>query len=133
MLVFKCHINDYVPHLVDLALLLHGAPVLVGDPEPLRVPGPDVDVHGAEVVVLLVTRRPGSGNLKIKFIKNMSENTFLYCELLFFLKSRVKQTNKKMKTHKHKEYKHTNIKTKSKQCAKDRVAPDNNLAGYPAK
>ena len=53
------------PHLVELALLLHGAPVLVGDPEPLGVPGPDVDVHGAEVVVLLVTRRPSSRNLKL--------------------------------------------------------------------
>ena len=70
MLVLKCPVNDdNVPHLVDLALLLHGAPVLVRDPEPLRVPGADVDVHRAKVVVLLVTRRSGSGNLKIMLIK----------------------------------------------------------------
>ena len=57
--------SDVSAHLVDLALLLHGAPILVGDPEPLRVAGPDVDVHGAEVVVLLMARRPSSRNLKL--------------------------------------------------------------------
>ena len=52
-----------VVHTVLLAELLEGAPVLVGHTEPLAVPGPDVDVDGREVVVLLMAGSPGSGNL----------------------------------------------------------------------
>ena len=37
--------------LVELALLLHGAPVLVGDTEPLRVPWPDVDVYLETILI----------------------------------------------------------------------------------
>ena len=37
--------------LVELALLLHGAPVLVGDAEPLRVPWPDVDVYLETILI----------------------------------------------------------------------------------
>lgn len=35
------------------------------DSKPLAVPGPDVDVHGAEVVVLLVTYRGGPQEKKL--------------------------------------------------------------------
>ena len=58
-----------VVHTVLLAELLEGAPVLVGHTEPLAVPGPDVDVDRREVVVLLMTRRPRSGNLKKLFFE----------------------------------------------------------------
>ena len=52
-----------VVHLVLLAELLQGPPIGVGHPEPLRVPGPDVDVDRGKVVVLLMARRSRSGNL----------------------------------------------------------------------
>lgn len=40
------------------------APVRVGHAEPLAVAGPDVDVDGAEVVVLLVAGRAAAGDLE---------------------------------------------------------------------
>ena len=40
------------------------APVSVRHAEPLAVAGPDVDVDGAEVVVLLVARRPAARHLQ---------------------------------------------------------------------
>ena len=40
------------------------APVGVRHAEPLAVAGPDVDVDGAEVVVLLVARRPAARHLQ---------------------------------------------------------------------
>jgi hypothetical protein len=53
-----------VVHLVLLAELLEGAPVGVRHPEPLRVPGPDIDVNGRKVVVLLVAGGSRPGHLK---------------------------------------------------------------------
>lgn len=55
--------------VVDVVLLaerLDAAPVRVGRREPLAVARPDVDVDGAEVVVLLMSRRPAVGHLHVK-------------------------------------------------------------------
>ena len=65
--IFCAKIEIFCADLVELALLLQRPPVLVGHAEPLAVPGPDVDVDRREVVVLLMTRRPRSGNLKKYF------------------------------------------------------------------
>ena len=34
---------------------VHGPPVLIGDSKPLTVPWTNVDIHGTEIIVLLVT------------------------------------------------------------------------------
>ena len=67
--IFCAKIEIFCADLVELALLLQRPPVLVGHAEPLTVPGPDVDVDRREVVVLLMTRRPRSGNLKKYFFE----------------------------------------------------------------
>ena len=53
-------------NLVLLTQLLQGAPILVGDTEPLGVAGPDVHVDGGKVVVLLVARRAGSRHFHVE-------------------------------------------------------------------
>ena len=67
--MFCAKIEIFCADLVELTLLLQRPPVLVGHAEPLAVPGPDVDVDRREVVVLLMTRRPRSGNLKKYFFE----------------------------------------------------------------
>ena len=67
--IFCAKTEIFFADLVELALLLQRPPVLVGHAEPLAVPGPDVDVDRREVVVLLMTRRPRSGNLKKYFFE----------------------------------------------------------------
>ena len=47
------------------AELVEDAPVLVVDGKPLAVSWANVDVEGAEVVVLLVARRPGPGHFHV--------------------------------------------------------------------
>lgn len=49
-----------------LAEVAHHSPVRLGHSEPLAVPGPDVDVDGAEVVVLLVARDPAPRHLHVE-------------------------------------------------------------------
>ena len=45
---------------------MEDTPVLVVDSEPLAVPGANVDVDGAEVVVLLVAGSPGPRHLHVQ-------------------------------------------------------------------
>ena len=65
-----------VVHVVLLAELLQGPPILVRYAEPLGVAGPDVQVDGSEVVVLLVPGRPGLGHLQ-----NVSLFFLFFCRL----------------------------------------------------
>ena len=66
-----------VVHLVELALLLERAPVLVRNTKPFAVSGPDVDVDSGKVVVLLMSGSSSSGNLK----QNMFISLHQFCKV----------------------------------------------------
>ncbi|CAN7996541.1 unnamed protein product, partial [Ixodes pacificus] len=55
-----------VVDVVPLAQAVHHSPVLLGRGKPLAVSGPNVDVHRAEVVVLLVARGAAAGHLHVQ-------------------------------------------------------------------
>jgi len=65
-------------HLIFCAHVLQLAPVVVGHTEPLRVAGADVDVHGAEVVVLLMAGGPRTGHLHVQLHRVHAQDLVAY-------------------------------------------------------